>query len=358
MEAVRTGSRLDICTGEDSKGNISTRRLEAVFCDLDGVLVNSEPFKFEYYVQAMVRQGVPWGFLISGKNPNGLENENFYDFYRRECVGASGEENAKRQLEWLKQNGIDLGMSWQEFRNERMRYYKTIEDGLPLIEKNIELIKRLKQGYPETPVYIVSRTDEERTRKILRRAGLESNVEVAVVPEKDRKKYSRAVEEAQRRELRLKDCLAMEDSLKGAREAEEYGLQVVAVPTEFTMLQFKLANSKNYLNPDSAFRQLGSGLGRGFVYFNPDRLGYMEVSEESAGEFDKDFEWEFGCCFDSIYKYNPEKDEWEEITEDVTEGRGYRMTGRKLARSSEFVREYEKERRLYVLSQVAKLQLS
>ena len=347
MEATHTRQCLDICIDEDSQGNITTRRLEAVFCDLDGVIVDSEPFKFFYYIKVLLRQGIPVDFLFTRKNSDGGERESFYDYYKRGCVGASGEENAKNQLEWLKQHGIDLGMSWQEFRNERMRHYKPIEDSLPLIEKNIDLIERLKQGYSETPVYIVSRTDEERTKKILGRASLDGKVEVAVVPEKGRKKYSRAVEEAQKRGIRLKDCLAIEDSLKGAQEAAEYGLKVVAVPTEFTMLQFRLAKSPDYLNADSVFRKLKNEQETKFVYFNPERPGHIQVIDSSwdYGDEDRDF---------IFYDHNPEKDEWE-ITE--TDGSGYHVTGT-LARDSEIIQEYEKERKAYVLAQIAKLRLS
>lgn len=53
------------------------------------MIVNTEPFKFLTYLAALVEYKVPMGVLVAGE---------FYDFYRRESVGRSTQENAERQL--------------------------------------------------------------------------------------------------------------------------------------------------------------------------------------------------------------------------------------------------------------------
>lgn len=199
-------------------------KVNGLFFDLDGVLYDTEPFKYFTYKMAWIEAGVPLYILEDGR---------FFRNYVDGSIGKSGEENAQNQIEWVTENWKDLGLTTIQLRDElRMKYYDKIKDMLPLIKIHVNFLKGINNKYPKTLVTIASRTDEKRTAKILEKGELKA--EIAVVPDKGKEKYSRSVELAEKRGISLDNCVAIEDTDKGVADAKKYSLFVVGVPNSFT----------------------------------------------------------------------------------------------------------------------------
>jgi beta-phosphoglucomutase len=198
------------------------RAVKAVLCDLDGVIVNSEPYKYLSYVQVLVGHGIPLAVI---------EESRFLAYYKEHCVGKTREENAKAQLAFWKRRGYRLGLSWQDYAKERMRYYDPIKPHLPWIEENVACLRDLSQRYR---VYLVSRTEEEEAKRIIDAAGLDRLI-VAVAPTGN--KYRPAIAAAARDGIPKEHCVAIEDTSDGVGEAKREDLFTLAIPNEFTLGQ-------------------------------------------------------------------------------------------------------------------------
>jgi len=181
------------------------------------------------YIQVLTEKGIPMEILFI---------KNFFQYYRENCVGKSGQDNCENQLNWCRENGFNLGMNWREYHEARKKFYEPVEGSIPLINKNIEFVRRIKSRYSDFPFYIVSRTDVPRTSVILKRAVLEEIVDVVVVPDKNMSKYELAVDCAKARGIDVESCLAIEDSQEGVNEAGIYKIPTIVVPAEFTDKSF------------------------------------------------------------------------------------------------------------------------
>ena len=220
--------------------NLNEKAIEvrALFSDLDGVIVDTEPLKFLSYVHALVSLGVPLSEL---ENPD----DSFYSYYTQNCVGGSRLGNVEKQFEWLKNKHLfPKGLTIKKYINKRLKHYESIQKNIeaPLISQNINCLKKFKSNHSFGKIFIVSRTPYQRTKEILKRAGLEGTTIIAVVPKKDSPKYCRAIRLANRLrqgefKISLENIVAIEDTAKGVEEAKEYKLTTIAVPNSFTRYQ-------------------------------------------------------------------------------------------------------------------------
>ncbi|MBR9705728.1 HAD family phosphatase [Candidatus Pacearchaeota archaeon] len=202
-----------------------TKPLRALFCDLDGVLIDTEPFKYAAYVQELVRRGI---------NLSELESKHFLQTYTANYIGRSGEESAKGQLAWCKKNIKDVGEDWQEYREGKMDFYDPIKNFIPLIWENINAVKDFHKQ-TKIDIYLVSRTEEQRAKYILGRAEMDHFVKIAVVPGSE-PKYSKAAELVKSKGIELKNCFAIEDTSQGVSQAKEkgYEIPVIVTPNDLT----------------------------------------------------------------------------------------------------------------------------
>jgi beta-phosphoglucomutase-like phosphatase (HAD superfamily) len=91
-------------------------------------------------------------------------------------------------------------------------------------------------------MYLVSRTREEEAKRILRdHEESLSRLIVAIITRGP--KYERAIMAATVEGIRKDECVAIEDTSEGVKEAKQAGLCTIALPNEFTVGQdFGLAD--------------------------------------------------------------------------------------------------------------------
>jgi len=210
------------------------KKPKALICDLDGVIIDSEKAKYAAYLKAM-----------RGSSPFDIAESEFKKNYLANCVGKSAEENASMQLSWYnKFFSTNLPVTWQQHRKNRNNYYNNMV--VPLIQGNVDAIKDFHRRNAGVTIYLVSRTGEERTLGHLKRAGLSTFTTIKVVPGTEAK-YIRAADEIKGRGISFKDCVAIEDTEEGVKQAREmieteniyindefHSPYVIAVPNDFT----------------------------------------------------------------------------------------------------------------------------
>jgi len=205
---------------------------QAIFCDFDGVIIDSEPYKLLGYLLAFQKKGIKTEFLL---------NRDVFEFYRKNCAGKSAEESCRNQLKWIygtnwiHGNQGASGLDWREYQAEQMNFYQGFESNIPFIEPNINTLKKIKQE-TDVPFYIVTRSVPDKIDEILERAGLEG-IEVLSAKEHGKQKYETAKKIVREEKFNIKDCIAIEDTSVGIQEANEQGFFTIAVPNYFTFYQ-------------------------------------------------------------------------------------------------------------------------
>ena len=202
------------------------RTIQVAGFDLDGVLSDAEPFKFLAYKMVMLRHGVPLDLLEDGE---------FLRLYAEKCIGKTGEENAQAQLDWAKERGFDLGITAKDHRDERMPMYKPLEGFIPLIGKHVEPVKWIGEN-SDCLMYLISRTDEKRSREAMARAGIEDCFTYRNVVGKGQAKYGAFAEDIQAQGISFENCMCIEDTEQGISDIPE-GMLRIAVPNYFTRNQ-------------------------------------------------------------------------------------------------------------------------
>jgi beta-phosphoglucomutase-like phosphatase (HAD superfamily) len=204
-------------------------RIQAFFWDLDGVLINTEPYKYLSYIQVLVKHGI---------SLHAVQEADFLGYYKSNCVGKKRQANASAQLAYWKGKGFKLDLSWEEYAAERMKYYEPIKGNVPLLGHNVSFLSRIPGC---CPTYLVSRTTEEEARRIIATDFRLARLQLAVAP--SGKKYENAIKAAAQRVVSREACIAIEDTTDGVKEAKDEHLFTIAVPNEFTQGQdFSLAD--------------------------------------------------------------------------------------------------------------------
>lgn len=203
----------------------SSRPLEAIVFDFDGVLANTEPLHFLAFKQALVARGID------------LDEREYYDRYLGyDDHGVLGALSADRELGWTRAEVLDL------VREKGVRFRSIIETQPVLIEGVRE---RLLAWDGRVPMAIASGGLRDEIEWILRSAGLLGLFPVIVAagetpngkPAPD--PYRAALECLGAAPSR---SVAVEDSVWGIESARAAGMKVAAVTTSYPRERLTLAD--------------------------------------------------------------------------------------------------------------------
>jgi HAD superfamily hydrolase (TIGR01509 family) len=196
-------------TGRPDGRPDTSRRIEAVVFDLDGVLIDSEPVWEEVRRGLVAERGGRW-------QPDS----------QRRLMGMS-------TAEWSRYLARELGvkMSPDEVaRTVIARMVGRYRSHLPLLPGAAAAVERLAARWP---LGVASSSPRTLIDAVLDRAGLASSFAVTVSTEEvasGKPAPDVYLEAAHRLRVRPDRCAAVEDSTNGLRSAHAAGCRVIAVP--------------------------------------------------------------------------------------------------------------------------------
>jgi HAD superfamily hydrolase (TIGR01509 family) len=184
------------------------REIEAVFFDMDGTLVDSEPLTMRAVEKALLHRGISMGNLDAGS------------FH-----GVTWASIATRLLESLPDGSEPITAA--ELQENFHHLHQ--EEPPPLISGSHEA---LLTAYAQLPTGICTSSNRQSLQGLLNRVGLPELLDRSVCAEDctrskpDPQGYLLA---ASRLGVSPKQCLVFEDSVPGVQAARSAGMQVIAV---------------------------------------------------------------------------------------------------------------------------------
>ena len=181
----------------------------AVFFDMDGLFVDSEPMWLMAETELMASHGYEWT----------QEDQNY-------CLGGPLSKVGQYMCD-----KVNTNQSAQYFTDEVISLMtKKLSAGAPLMPGALELLNDLK--YNDIPTALVSASPRVLVDAVLRSVPDHSfsfslSADDVVNPKPDPEAYLKA---AERFDANIKDCLILEDSPNGVRAATASGAFTIAVP--------------------------------------------------------------------------------------------------------------------------------
>jgi HAD superfamily hydrolase (TIGR01509 family) len=181
----------------------------AVFFDMDGLFVDSEPMWLMAETELMASHGYEWT----------QEDQNY-------CLGGPLSKVGQYMCD-----KVNTNQSAQYFTDEVISLMtKKLSAGAPLMPGALELLNDLKHN--DIPTALVSASPRVLVDAVLRSVPDHSfsfslSADDVVNPKPDPEAYLKA---AERFDANIKDCLILEDSPNGVRAATASGAFTIAVP--------------------------------------------------------------------------------------------------------------------------------
>ena len=186
-----------------------TKFYRAVFFDMDGLFVDSEPMWLMAETELMASHGYEWT----------QEDQNY-------CLGGPLSKVGQYMCD-----KVNTNQSAQYFTDEVISLMtKKLSAGAPLMPGALELLNDLKHN--DIPTALVSASPRVLVDAVLRSVPDHSfsfslSADDVVNPKPDPEAYLKA---AERFDANIKDCLILEDSPNGVRAATASGAFTIAVP--------------------------------------------------------------------------------------------------------------------------------
>ena len=186
-----------------------TKFYRAVFFDMDGLFVDSEPMWLMAETELMASHGYEWT----------QEDQNY-------CFGGPLSKVGQYMCD-----KVNTNQSAQYFTDEVISLMtKKLSAGAPLMPGALELLNDLKHN--DIPTALVSASPRVLVDAVLRSVPDHSfsfslSADDVVNPKPDPEAYLKA---AERFDANIKDCLILEDSPNGVRAATASGAFTIAVP--------------------------------------------------------------------------------------------------------------------------------
>jgi len=186
-----------------------TKFYRAVFFDMDGLFVDSEPIWLMAETELMASHGYEWT----------QEDQNY-------CLGGPLSKVGQYMCD-----KVNTNQSAQYFTDEVISLMtKKLSAGAPLMPGALELLNDLKHN--DIPTALVSASPRVLVDAVLRSVPDHSfsfslSADDVVNPKPDPEAYLKA---AERFDANIKDCLILEDSPNGVRAATASGAFTIAVP--------------------------------------------------------------------------------------------------------------------------------
>ena len=186
-----------------------TKFYRAVFFDMDGLFVDSEPMWLKAEAELMASHGYEWT----------QEDQNY-------CFGGPLSKVGQYMCD-----KVNTNQSAQYFTDEVISLMtKKLSAGAPLMPGALELLNDLKHN--DIPTALVSASPRVLVDAVLRSVPDHSfsfslSADDVVNPKPDPEAYLKA---AERFDANIKDCLILEDSPNGVRAATASGAFTIAVP--------------------------------------------------------------------------------------------------------------------------------
>jgi HAD superfamily hydrolase (TIGR01509 family) len=211
-------------SGQDGTTSANNRKLAGVIFDMDGVLVESEPFIAEAAVRMFAEKGVA------------VRPEDFRPFI------GTGEDRFLGGV--AEAQGVTLDMPRDKARTYEI-YLELIPGRLEPLPGVAEFIARCRARGPKLAV--ASSADRVKVEGNLRELGLPPGTFDAVVVGEDvaRKKPAPDIflEAARRLGLDPASCLVIEDAVSGVAAARAAGCRCLGLTTSFTSDQLMAAGA-------------------------------------------------------------------------------------------------------------------
>ncbi len=192
-------------------------RFKGVIFDLDGVLVDTEYYQWQGWIEILKPYGVTLSnedyYNYAGKNVTIIADELIERFNLKPKHSLS-EEKEELIIKWFKSKPITL----MHFAKESIKYFKDLGLKISICSSgNTEeiLIKLNKTGINKMVDFITSRNDVKRGK-----------------PFPDI--YLHSVKQLN---LKPSECLAFEDTQYGLQSAKDAGLYCIGIPNEFSIKQ-------------------------------------------------------------------------------------------------------------------------
>lgn len=184
--------------------------IQTVIFDMDGVLVDSEPYWFRTREEFTRDLGKSWT-----------------DALQRMTMGVSTVEWARIMVEQL-----ELDMTIEELIKEiKRRMLAHYEERLPVLPGAVEAVHTAAKGYP---VALASGSPTELIDKVLQLTGLDKVFKTVVYGDTiSRGKPAPDIyfEAARRLAVSPAQCIGIEDSANGIRSLKAAGMKAIAVPS-------------------------------------------------------------------------------------------------------------------------------
>lgn len=187
--------------------------LKAVIFDMDGLLIDSEPFWRRSHIEVLANHG--------------------YKITEEDARAGAGKRTPDQVLVWQER------FSWQDLSNENLvnqitdnviKLIKLNGRALPGVYDTIKLLKEHK-----IPMAVASSSAEKIIEATLDYLGIKEAFKFAYSAENEKKgKPFPDVFLTTARKLKVKpeDCLVFEDSLNGVKAAKSAGMKCIAIPEE------------------------------------------------------------------------------------------------------------------------------
>jgi len=184
--------------------------IKAIIFDMDGVLVDSEPFHVEIDKQQFL-----------------LNQLSISDEEHRRYLGVASDVMWKELAERHSLN-ISVEEIIEQNRIESIRFFKELKE-IPVMPELPELLERLKQK--NYPMAVASSSFPEIIELILERTGLQKYFQVVVSSQeagKSKPEPDVFLLAAEKLGVDPKNCLVIEDSKNGIKAAKAAGMRCVA----------------------------------------------------------------------------------------------------------------------------------
>jgi len=205
---------------------IMNQVIKGLIWDIDGLLVDTEWLHF-----------LAWNNMVKEAGGKTLSEEEY-----RPLVGHGWEENMKRVCRLAGISGDDNSLN----KRRQMHYANLCDHGIPVIKKNIQLVRDFAVQFPQLRQMVASSSSASEVKKKVKLIDLGDIFEFALsfddrfpnAPDKKLRKkpspdlYNLALQKAN---LCGAECVAFEDSQSGVLSAKAAGIRCVALPNNLTM---------------------------------------------------------------------------------------------------------------------------
>ena len=193
-------------------------KVQAVLFDFNGVIIDDERVHLELFQEVLGRQGVALDEELYWREFLGMDDRGAFTGAWEHALGKSPDEAHLSDM----------------IREKANLYRKRLEEGLPLYEGSVSLIRTLSKSLP---LGIVSGALREEIRRTLQIAGLEKafgfivSAEDTLRGKPDPEGYRIGFEQLKKSGFSgsAGDVLVIEDSVQGVEAARDAGMKTFAV---------------------------------------------------------------------------------------------------------------------------------